>query len=53
VKGKGVKMNENDKPKKKRKPASKDGVVQRGEVGFPTGLANILNGGYRPSDKRK
>lgn len=44
-------MNDNDKPKKKRKPSN--GVVRRGEVGFPTGLADILNGGYRPKPKRK
>lgn len=38
-------MNESNKPKKKRKPASNTGAVQRGEVGFPTGLANKLRVG--------
>ena len=41
-------MNESNKPKKKRKPASNTGVVQRGEVGFPTGLANKLRVNQQP-----
>jgi hypothetical protein len=41
----GVNMNESNKPKKKRKPASNTGAVERGEIGFPTGLANKLRVG--------
>jgi hypothetical protein len=42
--GKGVMMN--DKPKK---PAT--GAVRRGEPGYPTALANLLNG--RPASPKK
>jgi hypothetical protein len=46
MKGEGVNMN--DKPKK---PAT--GVVRRGEPGYPTALANLLNGTPASTKKKR